>query len=315
MHMKFIRFLSVILLVTILFGSIGGFGEGNPQQATIEVCSSGCQFSKIQDAIAAAKAGDVIQIAAGVYKENILISKDLTLRAPSSEGAVITAEDAEQPVVLVRGIHRVTLSHLAISGAKVGIRVKGGHVNILDNTIIVDDIGIDMYSFVQSDSYVQGNAFIGRNRVHGTEFSLKGTGIILIGSSSYLIYDNFFQKLATGILIGGEVVCDIRNNWVSKNGDGIVIGASAQVRIIDNQLKDNYRTGITLSGAARVEISENTISGNAGWGIALREKACCVTVEKFVGSVTGEGNEIRENVRGNLCPATYHWPKMFLKED
>ncbi len=313
--MKLVQFLSAMLLVTILFGSLGGFGEGVPQRATIEVCSSGCRFSKIQDAIATAKAGDVIQIAAGVYKENIVISKDLTLRGPNSEGAVISAEDANQPAVLIKGAHSVALSHLAISGAKVGVRVEGGHVTILDNTIIVDDIGIDMWSFVQSDSLVQGNALIGRNQVHRTGFSLKGVGLMLIGSSSYVIHDNFFQKLGTGMVIGGGVVCDIRNNRLSKDGDGIIIGSVAQARIIENHITDNYRNGIVVSGASRVEISGNTIKGNDSLGVALKESPCYVTNEKFVGSVTGTGNEISDNAGGNLCPATYHWPKMFLKGD
>jgi hypothetical protein len=49
------------LLVVVLVGA----GLGSAQPGTLTVCPSGCQFSRIQDAINAAQPGDTIESQGG----------------------------------------------------------------------------------------------------------------------------------------------------------------------------------------------------------------------------------------------------------
>jgi len=69
------------LALTVLAG-----GEGTPEiglaQAgkTLSVCSSGCNFDKIQAAIDAAAAGDTIEVKAGSYVENLTIKDKQNLK-------------------------------------------------------------------------------------------------------------------------------------------------------------------------------------------------------------------------------------------
>ena len=73
--------------------------EGNCVVFVRTVCSSGCEFTSIQDAIDAASEGHVIDIGPGTYYESgmVLSSKNLTIRgAVNLDGSPATTIDAQQ---------------------------------------------------------------------------------------------------------------------------------------------------------------------------------------------------------------------------
>src|SRR6516165_6322004 len=53
--------------------------SANALAATKTVCSSGCDSTTIQGAIALASSGDTITVAAGTYEEAVEVNKTLTL--------------------------------------------------------------------------------------------------------------------------------------------------------------------------------------------------------------------------------------------
>jgi nitrous oxidase accessory protein NosD len=63
---------NIIIAVLLLAGS--------SQASTLHVCSGGCNYSSIQDAIDAASLGDSIEVQSGYYNEQIVINKDVTLK-------------------------------------------------------------------------------------------------------------------------------------------------------------------------------------------------------------------------------------------
>jgi len=52
--------------------------------STITVCSSGCDFITIQDAVNAAAPGGTIEVGEGTYDEQVVINKPLTLKGPNA---------------------------------------------------------------------------------------------------------------------------------------------------------------------------------------------------------------------------------------
>ena len=89
-------------------------GVGGAGAATVKVCPSGCAFSQIAPAIAAASSGDTIQVAAGIYDGGFTIEKSVKLVGAGSGstivkggGSVITVGSfgaSSEPTVSISGV-------------------------------------------------------------------------------------------------------------------------------------------------------------------------------------------------------------------
>lgn len=84
--------LAATLVVPLEFGATGA------SAATVTVCPSGCAFTHIAPAIAAATSGDTVTVARGTYHGGFAIDKDLTLRGA---GALETTIRGGGPVITV----------------------------------------------------------------------------------------------------------------------------------------------------------------------------------------------------------------------
>jgi hypothetical protein len=118
-------------------------GVGGAEAATLKVCPSGCAFSQIAPAIAAAGQGDTIQVAPGTYDGGFTIDKSVTLagaRAGSTVikggGPVITigqAFAASEPTVSISGVTitgGVTHSSFAEAFVGPGVIAVGGGISV-----------------------------------------------------------------------------------------------------------------------------------------------------------------------------------------
>jgi hypothetical protein len=97
---------------------LGSAGAGTARAATVTVCPSGCAFSEIAPAIAAAGSGDTIRVAAGTYSGGFTIDKDLSVLGA---GAGATSVEGGGPVITI-GVAgaasepTVSISRLTITG-------------------------------------------------------------------------------------------------------------------------------------------------------------------------------------------------------
>jgi hypothetical protein len=101
-------------------------------------------FCKIQDAVTAAAPDDTIHIAAGTYKENVVIDRNLTLQGEAdpaaSYGTIVDGGEEERSVISLNSGTMVILSHLTITGGKSaigggGIRVFNATLTLLNSTV------------------------------------------------------------------------------------------------------------------------------------------------------------------------------------
>ena len=240
-------------------------------------------FKTIQEGVNAATAGDTINVAAGTYKENVVLDKQLTLIGDPStpSNVVVDAQGSGYPI-------KITADGCTLKGFKVvncgtntaGIMLHQANNNIVENNIASDNTvgwGIRLYA-----------------------------GWPVTACSSNTIKNNIANGNGqAGIALGQGA----NSNIVEQNqANNNTYGGIDLTRCSGNTLKNNTATGngaigIIISGTEGDPCTNNSVIGNTvsnNGGIANIYLSYChnhIVEGNTANSNTGSGDGIR--VRGN----------------
>ncbi len=178
---------------------------------SLTVCPNGCDFEFIQDAIDAADPGDIIIVEAGVYEENLIISKPIILSgANAGISAGINSGIREEESIIKPGegigvlICDFTSGTLIIDGFKLSgesswteggivrsaIGEPGTNVQIINNIIICPNTAINAAKAIQTTGF---GTEISRNLVDASNINLAnwaGSAIEVTGNADNIIIEN-----------------------------------------------------------------------------------------------------------------------------
>jgi len=223
---------------------------------------SGKNFSTIQGAINDNETldGHTILVDAGIYTENVVVNKSLSLFGEDRDNTIINGTDVFIPSIDVK-VDSVTIIGFTLEGwSAPNIFIKGTtNVTINENRILFIGVGVEMVNSI--NNVISGNIIEG----HG----LDNTGILVVESSGCIIENNTISgAVYDGIrLIWSADNNIIRSNTLSNNDYGIHIIDSRRNSIIDNMILDNSR-GIFMGNGDENTVVGNTLSSN--WnGISL----------------------------------------------
>jgi len=230
-------------------------------------------YQYIQDGINAAIDGDTIIVNDGIYNENILVNKELTVKAASSpvidgQGMFGPAINIQADNVILQGfiIKNFTATPTAYIGA---ILVEGNNTTINSNTIenITSaeanpaGIGIDVHAKdVQiTNNTVRDVGSIGiRVRHDWNTPPTEGNNVLIENNTVY-------RTNNTGVLVTGYAKgITIRNNVVYDSlmptpYNLFVHYGAENVTIEDNYIHNTY-SNVVLAGCNNITISNNTIA-------------------------------------------------------
>jgi hypothetical protein len=160
-----------IRLIVLLAAAAAAVGSSQASAATLTVCPSGCAFSQIAPAIAAASPGDTIQVAAGTYDGGFAIDKTLQLVGAGAGSTIISGGG---PVITIGTFGAASEPTVSISG----VTITGGvtHSSFLavfagDNVIALGG-GIEVppaEDFANGATVTIANSVITGNRAAPTE--------------------------------------------------------------------------------------------------------------------------------------------------
>ena len=174
----------------------------------------GCK-SSISAAVAAASAGDTIQVAQGTYKEQVVITKALSLIAKDGSQPTIDATGLSNGIFInglatapTPGVTSVLISGFKIQNANFeGILVaSASNITLLDNHVLNNNKALDI------DTGTCPNI----PPFETNEGEDCGEGIHLMAVDHSSVVDNEVENNSGGILISDETGAS-RNNLISGN--------------------------------------------------------------------------------------------------
>lgn len=271
-------------------------------------------FPTIQAAIDAAEEGDTITVAPGLYQENIVIVKHLTLQGAGADQVTIAAADPSRPTLVVRLAQGVIVQGFTITGGYGGVRiesraqaaltanriagnrwdgveVRGPAQATLENNEISGngDDGIDVWDY--------GQATITKNKIFG---NWKGVSVGVFARAD--LQENEISGNWTGALVWVGAQASFIGNKISGNRwHGVEVRDAVAALFQANEIIENLGNGVLLAGEAKAELRDNKIINSGLWGIAAYQKPCHTTSETFKGSAIGGNNEMSGNKQGDLC--------------
>jgi parallel beta-helix repeat protein len=211
--------------------------------------SPGCPYSTIGAAVAAASAGDVIQVSQGTYKEDVVVGKAISLVGANRNNTIIDATGLKNGIY-VDGLDNAGLIGVSVSGFKVqnanfeGILITNASgVTISGNHVLKNNINLNISGAVCTDipPFETNEGFD------------CGEGIHLSGVDHSIIADNLVENNSGGILLSDDT---------GATHDNLVLGNTVQ--------NNPFDCGITLAShqffapgpPVAAGVFHNTISGN-----------------------------------------------------
>ena len=233
-------------------------------------------FSSIQEAIDGPDTliGDTILIAEGIYTENILVTKRLTIKSVTGAIVKVKAKNENNSVFLiVNSGSGTTIQGLDIisSSESYGISLSNAfNINLINNTISESERGIYLYE--SGNNAINGNiikdGYYGLVLYKSTNNNLTGN-TIKNNENGVFLYNSHYNVMNGNDLIDnyyGYNFYHSNNNNISGNNFtgnwvGIYLYDTNNNIITSNTLADNG-AGITYHNSIGTAISGNNFTGN-----------------------------------------------------
>ncbi|MGD9840400.1 MAG: right-handed parallel beta-helix repeat-containing protein [Candidatus Bipolaricaulis sp.] len=228
-------------------------------------------YATIQEAADALLPGGKLVLAEGIYPAGVTLGKPIRIEA---EGIVLLTAKATRESAVVS---LVGGADLALTGVAVGYGSEGLVMDADARAVVTD--------CVLSDNL---------------------RGIHAVGDTALeLLRCRLSRNEQGGMWLGERATATVRETVFTQNEVwGIGLGETAAAVITDCLITASGGSGgIALRDSAQAEIVGNSIVGSKGAGIALYHGYCIGAGYVFTGRVCGGANTIRDNAKGDVCPA------------
>ena len=270
------RLLLILLLLTLLPATLTAWLVLPAAADTLQVPQ---EYATIQAAVNAARNGDIIEVDAGTYPENVIVNKTVTIKGYSATTTIV--DGGGNDIVFNIQEDNVELRDLTIcdGGSYSGVTIYYPYDGLtIRNTRIIDNAVGVVISDVDDNTF-EDNVFI-NNQMYGID---------VIYSSNTIIKDNQISESAYGVEISDTLNSQVVNNTISDTSYSIYAPYSNNANISANTLASNswgiYLTysnsniigynnllegtvGIQVMHSEGNSILNNTVSGSS-YGIYL----------------------------------------------
>jgi hypothetical protein len=262
--------LSGVAILTILVGFVAAWpgcasfiARASAQSAIIELPLGG----SVQAAIDDAECGSTIVLAAGVYRESLVIGRSLVLRGAGNESVI----EGSRPGAAVRVIGEdttVRIEHLTVTGGR-GFRGHGiqtedkAAVTLIDVTSTGNEwCGIwatDRSTLVLEDCRLLENRTFGLYTWDFARAELRNCAIT--GNGTH------------GILALHVSEITLVDSWITANWSGVWAWDGVRFRATNTEISNNATQGVVAQNGALIELEQCSVSRNADCGLWFGESS------------------------------------------
>jgi parallel beta-helix repeat protein len=169
---------------------------------------AGAAFSSIADALAAARAGDTVEVLAGEYSEQVHLKTGVDMRA--RDAILRAAPMSNGPAVIAENVRRVRVTGLRIEASAqaplaVGIVLADSDVHVEDVDVSGAEVGIEIRG--------AASPVLRANTIHDS----GGDGILITGPSQPLISHNTLRANKTGLAAHDGAHPALEGNLFDRN--------------------------------------------------------------------------------------------------
>jgi nitrous oxidase accessory protein len=249
----------------------------------------GSDFPLIAPAVAAASDGDVVLVRGGVYREDVVIGRSISLLG---EQAPVLVGTGEGSVVEVRAAH-AEIRGFTIEGSgagetnrmDAGVRIVAPGARVLANRMRRVFYGIVVEGV--SGCELAGNEIAG---FEDRPFGQRGDGIYLYRAPDNLVRENRIRAMRDGIYLQYSPRCRALDNVVEASRYGLHDMFSDDETLAGNVFRD-CSVGANIMNCRRVSLRSNRFERNRGVSsVGLSLKEC--------DDSRIEGNRVMDNARG-----------------
>jgi parallel beta-helix repeat protein len=245
-------------------------GSLGAAQKTITVCSSGCDYTRIQQAIDAAQPGDTIQIQAGYYYENVVIrnKSGLTLQGAGRDQVMIDGSggQAQQKAgIFIEASKDITIKGLKVIQGYRGLEATRSTGLVIAENTFEQNMRQGIYFRTNSKGQILNNDIV---RNFPDQQGNSGMGIVISSRSSAVIRENTVaENYVAGIYIVEGSKAEIDQNQILDNkpsqtldrGKGIIVELGSEATIKNNLVSGNHQVGIEFYNDSKGLVEANQI--------------------------------------------------------
>ncbi|MBF0542332.1 MAG: nitrous oxide reductase family maturation protein NosD [Nitrospirae bacterium] len=288
------KLIIILLLILIIF-----FINSNIVYS--KTLTVGNTYKTINQAINDANNGDIIEVQKGLYNEQIVIKKAITLKGVGAPEIVISKDytiEIKSPDVIIEGLTFISDGR-DNNPASVTIFIDKSALRaiIKDNIFIKTMTGIS--NFEGSDLRIENNKISGRGDLGEND---RGNCINLTGSQAVAVIGNKLDNCRDGIYMEVCHHSTVVNNEVTKSRFSIHTMWVDEGHFNNNVLYDNL-VGLNIMYTKHSDIKGNICVGNRTIGLILNQTVRSEVTDNILISNT-KGlffhNSIYNNISRNL---------------
>lgn len=182
-------------------------------------------YSSIQLAINAATPGSMILVSNGIYYENLVVNKALTLLGQDKTATILDGNETGNAVYV--NANGVVINGLTIRNGERGIYLVHSNDSVISNNILLSNGESGVYLSESYTNIIEDNLVL-RNGISLPGFWL-GWGIVLTSSNNNMIDNNILSgNVVTGIVISSSSNNSIVNNEIENSSYGMVFDGTSQ---------------------------------------------------------------------------------------